>query len=123
MSERSRSPSPPQQFQEMPLYGVSDVNYNARANANSYAYNMLNTVECNLLNDFYPSISVPDDKQISQILKEANMNHNSVSVNNRSVEEGVVKVSVNILFKNFCLFNITFKIHLVCIGRCRRRRR
>lgn len=98
MSERSRSPSPTQQFQEVPLYGVSDINYNARANANNYSYNMLNTMESNSLNDFYPSISVPDDKQISQILKEANMNHNSVSVNNRNVEESVVKVSVKMKY-------------------------
>ncbi|XP_018571755.1 integrator complex subunit 6 isoform X2 [Anoplophora glabripennis] len=92
LSERSRSPSPTQQFQEVPSYGISDVIYNVRANANSFTYSMLNTIEPNSLNDFYPSLSAPDDKQISQILKEANINHNSVSVNNRNIEEGVVKV-------------------------------
>ncbi|KAJ8922774.1 hypothetical protein NQ315_007809 [Exocentrus adspersus] len=92
MSERSRSPSPTHHYQEIPQippYNVGDA-YNSRANANSFTYSTVNA-ESNSLHEFYSSTSLTDDKQISQILKEANLNAN-VSLNNRNVEESVVKV-------------------------------
>ncbi|KAJ8977261.1 hypothetical protein NQ317_003962 [Molorchus minor] len=91
MSERSRSPSPTHHMQDAPSYSVSEVNYSSRTNIN-YSYTAPNTIETittNSLNDFYSSISATDDKQISQILKEANINHNSVSVNHTLIENKV----------------------------------
>ncbi|VEN54372.1 unnamed protein product [Callosobruchus maculatus] len=78
MSERSRSPSPTNM--EMPSYSLSEVTYGARPNLCSYTSpGMTDTMTTNTLNDFYTSISPTDDKLISQILKEANMNHNSTA--------------------------------------------
>ncbi|RZC43162.1 integrator complex subunit 6 [Asbolus verrucosus] len=78
-SERSRSPSP---TLEMPSYSVNEVNFVNR-NSSPFSYTnsgALDTVTTNSLNDFYPSVSVSDDKQsISQILKEANNLSNSVN--------------------------------------------
>ncbi|KAJ8927895.1 hypothetical protein NQ314_019600 [Rhamnusium bicolor] len=95
MSERSRSPSPTHQLQEVPSYGLSELNFNIRTNMSNYSYMMPNTVETttNLLSDFYSNISATDDKQISQILKEANINQNSVSINSY-VPEQQLKVEV-----------------------------
>lgn len=106
MSERSRSPSP---TNEIPSYSISDINFNPRPISNSFSYTSPSTVDTfttNSLNDFYSS-SVSggtDDKQqqISQILKEANLNHNtnsnsiSFSVHN-SIPEVKVKVGVLVL--------------------------
>lgn len=101
MSERSRSPSPPN---ELPTYSISDINFNPRAISNNFNYtspSSVDTLTTNSLNDFYPSsiLSTADDKQqqISQILKEANLNHNtnsnsiSFSVHN-SIPEVKLKV-------------------------------
>ncbi|KAJ8944386.1 hypothetical protein NQ318_017706 [Aromia moschata] len=92
MSERSRSPSPTHQLQDVPSYSVSEVNYNVRPNNFNYTTsNTIETVTTNSLSDFYSSISATDDRQISQILKEANLNNNSVSVISNSLFEQKVK--------------------------------
>lgn len=95
MSERSRSPSPTH-IQEMPSYSVSEVNFVTRPSTNHYNYTSPSTVDTlttNSLNDFYSSISPTDDKQISQILKEANMNLNNGSITN-TFPETKPKVSI-----------------------------
>ncbi|XP_072385063.1 integrator complex subunit 6-B [Diabrotica undecimpunctata] len=79
ISERSRSPSPTNITPEQPSYSVGELNFNLRNTANNYSYTSagnLETSTTNSLGDFY-NISPTDDKQISQILKEANLNHNS----------------------------------------------
>lgn len=80
MSERSRSPSPPNVIQEQPSYSVGEINYISRPTSFTTNYttaSILDTNTTSSLGDFYFSISPTDDKQISQILKEANLNHNS----------------------------------------------
>ncbi|CAH1103951.1 unnamed protein product [Psylliodes chrysocephalus] len=98
ISERSRSPSPTNlHLQEQPSYSVSEYNFNFRASLNSLNYttaSALDTTTTNALGDFYSSISATDDKQISQILKEANLNHNSFSSNSLVHEIKVVKMEV-----------------------------
>ncbi|XP_023011957.2 integrator complex subunit 6 [Leptinotarsa decemlineata] len=78
MSERSRSPSPPN-VPEPLSYGINEVNFNVRAIPTSFTYTPPTSVD-NFI-PIYSSISATDDKQISQILKEANLNHNTNSVN------------------------------------------
>ncbi|XP_056642346.1 integrator complex subunit 6 [Diorhabda sublineata] len=89
LSERSRSPSPPNVIPDHPSYSVGEINYISRPpsiTANYTTTSILDTNTTNSLGDFYFSISPTDDKQISQILKEANLNHNSISsVNSTTV--------------------------------------
>lgn len=84
---RSRSPSP---TLELPMYNVADGNYNAKNTQNQYTYSTssLSDSNTNMLNDSY---LLSDDKQISQILKEAN-NLNSIHQNN--IQENKIKVSL-----------------------------
>lgn len=101
-SERSRSPSP---TLDMPSYSTNEVNYTNRNSSYNYTNSgALDTVTTNSLNDFYPSVSVSDDKQtISQILKEAN----SVSVVNNQPE---VKPKVSGLSQKYCYINFSLQI-------------
>lgn len=112
-SERSRSPSPPH---ELPTYSISDINFNPRAISNSFNYtspSSVDTLTTNSLNDFYPTSisSTVDDKQqqISQILKEAHLNHNtnsnsiSFSVHN-SIPEVKLKVGVHFVISKILFF-------------------
>ncbi|XP_057663251.1 integrator complex subunit 6 isoform X2 [Diorhabda carinulata] len=89
LSERSRSPSPPNVIHDHPSYSVGEINYISRPPSITTNYtttSILDTNTTNSLGDFYFSISPTDDKQISQILKEANLNHNSIgSVNSTTV--------------------------------------
>ncbi|CAG9861724.1 unnamed protein product [Phyllotreta striolata] len=95
-SERSRSPSPTNLPHEQPSYSVSETSFVYRSNCNSLNYtmaNVLDTTTTNSTGDFYSGISATDDKQISQILKEANLNHNSFSTNSLVQHESkVIKV-------------------------------
>lgn len=104
-SERSRSPSP---TNELPSYSISDMNFNPRPVTSSFSYtSSVDALTTNSHNDFYSSsISVGSDEkqqQISQILKEANLNHNTKS---NSISFTVlnsipdVKLKVGISFNN-----------------------
>ncbi|CAG9819617.1 unnamed protein product [Phaedon cochleariae] len=93
-SERSRSPSPTH-LTDPPSYSLSEVTYNVRPNPSTVSYaSTIDTGTTSTLGDFYPNISGTDDKQISQILKEANLNHNSFGVSNVSDAVSDIKPEV-----------------------------
>ncbi|KAG5882104.1 hypothetical protein JTB14_016867 [Gonioctena quinquepunctata] len=78
MSERSRSPSPTNS-QEPLSYGVNEVSLSIRGIPGIYSYTPPSITDSFV--PIYSSISATDDKQISQILKEANLNHSAGGMN------------------------------------------